>query len=81
MEELDGTSDVVMELSDLVNYVEPVKFKSFDESLEKDRNCEMSSFSEVRGLVLLKHEGAKFHPLQQLPHQPNLPRRLPHLLL
>ena len=60
VEELDGTSDVVMELSDLVNYVEPVKFKSFDESLEKDRNCEMSSFSEVRGLVLLQHEGAKF---------------------
>ena len=60
VEELDGTSDVVMELSDLVNYVEPVKFKSFDESLEKERNCEMSSFSEVRGLVLLQHEGAKF---------------------
>ena len=40
--------------------MEPVKFKSFDERLEKDRNCEMSSFSEVRGLVLLQHEGAKF---------------------
>ena len=59
-EEWEGTSEVDTELSDLVNYVEPVKFKSLDESLERDMNFEMSSFSEVRGLVLLQHEGAKF---------------------
>ena len=59
-EEWEGVSFVDTDLSDLVNYVEPVKFKSFDESMEKDRRCEMSSFSEVRALVLLQHDGAKF---------------------
>ena len=59
-EEWEGTSEVDMELSDLVNYVEPVKFKSIDDSMERDLHWEMSSFSEVRGLVLLQQEGAKF---------------------
>ena len=59
-DEWEGSSEVDTELSDLVNYVEPVKFKSIDDSMERDMSFEMSSFSEVRGLVLLQNEGSKF---------------------
>ncbi|XP_069500965.1 1-phosphatidylinositol 4,5-bisphosphate phosphodiesterase beta-3 [Ambystoma mexicanum] len=41
------------EMSTLVNYVEPVKFKSFDAASKRNRYFEMSSFVETKGLEQL----------------------------
>ena len=45
---------------DLVNYVEPIKFKSFDHSDKLSLNYQMSSFSELKGLEFMQVEGDNF---------------------
>ncbi|XP_065196927.1 1-phosphatidylinositol 4,5-bisphosphate phosphodiesterase beta egl-8-like [Sycon ciliatum] len=51
---------VNMELSAIVNYVQPVQFKSFYEGMERGMNFEMSSFSEDRGLGLVRDNPVEF---------------------
>uniref|UniRef100_H3AZ25 1-phosphatidylinositol 4,5-bisphosphate phosphodiesterase n=1 Tax=Latimeria chalumnae TaxID=7897 RepID=H3AZ25_LATCH len=41
------------EMSNLVNYIEPVKFKSFDVANKRNKYFEMSSFVETKGLEQL----------------------------
>ncbi|XP_054907003.1 1-phosphatidylinositol 4,5-bisphosphate phosphodiesterase beta-3 isoform X2 [Poeciliopsis prolifica] len=42
------------EMSNLVNYIQPVKFKDFDNALRRRRHYEMSSFVETKALEILK---------------------------
>ena len=42
-----------LDMPSLVNYTEPVKFKSFGESEEKNKHFQMSSFSETSGIRLV----------------------------
>ncbi|XP_014324450.1 1-phosphatidylinositol 4,5-bisphosphate phosphodiesterase beta-3-like [Xiphophorus maculatus] len=42
------------EMSNLVNYVQPVKFKGFDNALRRRRHYEMSSFVETKAIEILK---------------------------
>uniref|UniRef100_A0AAX7SJ97 Phosphoinositide phospholipase C n=1 Tax=Astatotilapia calliptera TaxID=8154 RepID=A0AAX7SJ97_ASTCA len=42
------------EMSNLVNYIEPVKFKTFEWAASKKRFFEMSSFVETKGMDALK---------------------------
>ena len=44
----------------LVNYVEPVKFRSFEESDKLGQNYQMSSFSEVKAIDYMQEEGESF---------------------
>lgn len=48
------------EMSNLVNYVQPVKFNSFETSKKIDRSYEMSSFVETKALDLLKELPVEF---------------------
>ncbi|XP_069064007.1 1-phosphatidylinositol 4,5-bisphosphate phosphodiesterase beta-3 [Pleurodeles waltl] len=48
------------EMSTLVNYVEPVKFKSFDVASKRNRYFEMSSFVETKGLEQLTKSPLEF---------------------
>nr|XP_055041485.1 1-phosphatidylinositol 4,5-bisphosphate phosphodiesterase beta-1 isoform X2 [Misgurnus anguillicaudatus] len=48
------------EMSNLVNYVQPVKFNSFEASKKIDRSYEMSSFVETKALDLLKESPVEF---------------------
>ncbi|XP_017283522.1 1-phosphatidylinositol 4,5-bisphosphate phosphodiesterase beta-3 isoform X2 [Kryptolebias marmoratus] len=48
------------EMSNLVNYIEPVKFKSFGEAAVRKKFYEMSSFVETKGLELLKSFPSEF---------------------
>ncbi|XP_023821579.1 1-phosphatidylinositol 4,5-bisphosphate phosphodiesterase beta-3 isoform X2 [Oryzias latipes] len=48
------------EMSNLVNYVEPVKFKSFDLAAKKRKYFEMSSFVETKGMEALKNSPVEF---------------------
>ncbi|KAK3546683.1 hypothetical protein QTP70_031388 [Hemibagrus guttatus] len=48
------------EMSTLVNYIEPVKFKSFDSAAKKNRYYEMSSFVETKGMDILKNSPTEF---------------------
>ncbi|XP_066536592.1 1-phosphatidylinositol 4,5-bisphosphate phosphodiesterase beta-3 [Hoplias malabaricus] len=48
------------EMSTLVNYIEPVKFKSFEVAAKKDRYFEMSSFVETKGLDTVKNSPIEF---------------------
>lgn len=53
--------DVVnLELSAIVNYVQPVSFKSLDESLDRGYYHEMSSFSEDRGMNHVRDSPVEF---------------------
>ena len=53
--------DVVnMELSAIVNYVQPVTFRGLDESIDHGYHHEMSSFSEDRGLTLVRETPVEF---------------------
>ncbi|XP_014861577.1 PREDICTED: 1-phosphatidylinositol 4,5-bisphosphate phosphodiesterase beta-3-like isoform X1 [Poecilia mexicana] len=42
------------EMSNLVNYIQPVKFKGFDNALRRRRHYEMSSFVETKAIEILK---------------------------
>ncbi|XP_062371755.1 1-phosphatidylinositol 4,5-bisphosphate phosphodiesterase beta-3 [Sardina pilchardus] len=48
------------EMSTLVNYIEPVKFKSFEVALKRNKYYEMSSFVETKGMDTLKSSPVEF---------------------
>ncbi|KAJ0006402.1 hypothetical protein NQD34_013675 [Periophthalmus magnuspinnatus] len=48
------------EMSTLVNYIEPVKFKSFEVACKRNKFFEMSSFVETKGMDILKNSPVKF---------------------
>ncbi|XP_028393517.1 1-phosphatidylinositol 4,5-bisphosphate phosphodiesterase beta-1-like isoform X2 [Dendronephthya gigantea] len=47
-------------LSDLVNYIQPVHFKSFDYAETRNKSYEMTSFVETVATTLLKQEPVEF---------------------
>ncbi|XP_074862163.1 1-phosphatidylinositol 4,5-bisphosphate phosphodiesterase beta-3 isoform X2 [Carettochelys insculpta] len=48
------------EMSTLVNYIEPVKFKSFQAASKRNKSFEMSSFVETKGLEQLTKSPMEF---------------------
>ncbi|XP_061524660.1 LOW QUALITY PROTEIN: 1-phosphatidylinositol 4,5-bisphosphate phosphodiesterase beta-3-like [Phycodurus eques] len=48
------------EMSTLVNYIEPVKFKSFELATKRRKFFEMSSFVETKGMDTLKNSPIEF---------------------
>ncbi|KAM9335769.1 1-phosphatidylinositol 4,5-bisphosphate phosphodiesterase beta-3 [Symphorus nematophorus] len=48
------------EMSTLVNYIEPVKFKSFEVANKRKKYFEMSSFVETKGMDTLKNSPHEF---------------------
>ncbi|KAG9346459.1 hypothetical protein JZ751_006770, partial [Albula glossodonta] len=48
------------EMSNLVNYIEPVKFKSFEVANKRNKFYEMSSFVETKGMDTLKSSPIEF---------------------
>lgn len=48
------------EMSKLVNYIEPVKFKSFEVARKRNKYFEMSSFVETKGMETLKNFPSDF---------------------
>ncbi|KAK1796838.1 hypothetical protein P4O66_000929 [Electrophorus voltai] len=48
------------EMSTLVNYIEPVKFKSFEVAAQRNKYFEMSSFVETKGMDALKNSPVEF---------------------
>uniref|UniRef100_A0A672M9J7 Phosphoinositide phospholipase C n=1 Tax=Sinocyclocheilus grahami TaxID=75366 RepID=A0A672M9J7_SINGR len=48
------------EMSTLVNYIEPVKFKSFEAAAKRNKYFEMSSFVETKGMDTLKNSPSEF---------------------
>ncbi|KTG38936.1 hypothetical protein cypCar_00022538, partial [Cyprinus carpio] len=48
------------EMSTLVNYIEPVKFKSFEAASKRNKYFEMSSFVETKGMDTLKNSPMEF---------------------
>uniref|UniRef100_A0A8B9JYG5 1-phosphatidylinositol 4,5-bisphosphate phosphodiesterase n=1 Tax=Astyanax mexicanus TaxID=7994 RepID=A0A8B9JYG5_ASTMX len=48
------------EMSTLVNYIEPVKFKSFEVAAKRNKYFEMSSFVETKGMDSLKNNPIEF---------------------
>uniref|UniRef100_A0A3Q3X9B6 1-phosphatidylinositol 4,5-bisphosphate phosphodiesterase n=1 Tax=Mola mola TaxID=94237 RepID=A0A3Q3X9B6_MOLML len=48
------------EMSTLVNYIEPVKFKSFEVATKRRKFFEMSSFVETKGMDILKSSPIEF---------------------
>ncbi|XP_041841337.1 1-phosphatidylinositol 4,5-bisphosphate phosphodiesterase beta-3 isoform X2 [Melanotaenia boesemani] len=48
------------EMSTLVNYIEPVKFKSFEVAAKRKKFFEMSSFVETKGMDALKNNPVEF---------------------
>uniref|UniRef100_A0A674CDA9 1-phosphatidylinositol 4,5-bisphosphate phosphodiesterase n=1 Tax=Salmo trutta TaxID=8032 RepID=A0A674CDA9_SALTR len=48
------------EMSTLVNYIEPVKFKSFEVANKRNKYFEMSSFVETKGMDTLKSAPIEF---------------------
>ncbi|XP_060711355.1 1-phosphatidylinositol 4,5-bisphosphate phosphodiesterase beta-3-like isoform X1 [Hemiscyllium ocellatum] len=48
------------EMSNLVNYVEPVKFKSFEVALKRNKYFEMSSMVETKGMEQLTKSPVEF---------------------
>ncbi|XP_051918314.1 1-phosphatidylinositol 4,5-bisphosphate phosphodiesterase beta-3 [Hippocampus zosterae] len=48
------------EMSTLVNYIEPVKFKSFELTTKRRKFFEMSSFVETKGMDTLKSSPSEF---------------------
>uniref|UniRef100_W5LF86 1-phosphatidylinositol 4,5-bisphosphate phosphodiesterase n=1 Tax=Astyanax mexicanus TaxID=7994 RepID=W5LF86_ASTMX len=48
------------EMSTLVNYIEPVKFKSFELAAKRNKYFEMSSFVETKGMDSLKNNPIEF---------------------
>uniref|UniRef100_A0A3P8ZXN0 Phosphoinositide phospholipase C n=1 Tax=Esox lucius TaxID=8010 RepID=A0A3P8ZXN0_ESOLU len=62
--QLDGTAssevNATEEMSTLVNYIEPVKFKSFENANKRNKYFEMSSFVETKGMDTLKSSPIEF---------------------
>jgi phosphatidylinositol phospholipase C beta len=56
----EGQSETNLALAELVNYFTPVRFKSFDDALAKNRAYEMSSMSEVPAAGHLKQNPVEF---------------------
>ncbi|KAM3931513.1 1-phosphatidylinositol 4,5-bisphosphate phosphodiesterase beta-1 [Leptodactylus fuscus] len=48
------------EMSNLVNYIQPVKFESFESSKKRNKSYEMSSFVETKGLEQLTKSPVEF---------------------
>ncbi|XP_026998596.1 1-phosphatidylinositol 4,5-bisphosphate phosphodiesterase beta-3 isoform X1 [Tachysurus fulvidraco] len=48
------------EMSTLVNYIEPVKFKTFELAAKRSKFFEMSSFVETKGMDILKNSPIEF---------------------
>ncbi|XP_041420272.1 1-phosphatidylinositol 4,5-bisphosphate phosphodiesterase beta-1 isoform X2 [Xenopus laevis] len=48
------------EMSNLVNYIQPVKFESFESSKKRNKSFEMSSFVETKGLEQLTKSPVEF---------------------
>ncbi|XP_051987895.1 1-phosphatidylinositol 4,5-bisphosphate phosphodiesterase beta-3-like isoform X2 [Xyrauchen texanus] len=48
------------EMSTLVNYIEPVKLKSFEVASKRNKYFEMSSFVETKGMDALKNSPSEF---------------------
>ncbi|CAH2255376.1 1-phosphatidylinositol 4,5-bisphosphate phosphodiesterase beta-1 isoform X1 [Pelobates cultripes] len=48
------------EMSNLVNYIQPVKFESFEASKKRNKSFEMSSFVETKGLEQLTKSPVEF---------------------
>ncbi|XP_056423815.1 1-phosphatidylinositol 4,5-bisphosphate phosphodiesterase beta-1 isoform X1 [Hyla sarda] len=48
------------EMSNLVNYIQPVKFESFETSKKRNKSYEMSSFVETKGLEQLTKSPVEF---------------------
>uniref|UniRef100_A0A3P8WNX7 Phosphoinositide phospholipase C n=1 Tax=Cynoglossus semilaevis TaxID=244447 RepID=A0A3P8WNX7_CYNSE len=61
---LQGTAssevNATEEMSTLVNYIEPVKFKSFEVASKRKKYFEMSSFVETKGMDILKSSPTAF---------------------
>uniref|UniRef100_A0AAY4CI63 1-phosphatidylinositol 4,5-bisphosphate phosphodiesterase n=1 Tax=Denticeps clupeoides TaxID=299321 RepID=A0AAY4CI63_9TELE len=59
---IGGSSEAIAteEMSTLVNYIEPVKFKSFDVARKRDKYYEMSSFVETKAMDILKNSPIEF---------------------
>uniref|UniRef100_A0A8B9JYS8 Phosphoinositide phospholipase C n=1 Tax=Astyanax mexicanus TaxID=7994 RepID=A0A8B9JYS8_ASTMX len=61
---LSGTAysevNATEEMSTLVNYIEPVKFKSFEVAAKRNKYFEMSSFVETKGMDSLKNNPIEF---------------------
>ena len=53
-------SKACAEISALVNYMMPVRFRSFEQAEKRRRSYEMSSFVETTALTLLKSDPIKF---------------------
>ena len=53
-------SKACAEISELVNYVTPVRFKTFDHATNRKRAFEMSSFDEKFATSLLKSDPIEF---------------------
>lgn len=53
-------AEPAVEMSALVVYLQPVRFKSFDESKRRNKNYEVSSFAENQATSLLKEKPLEF---------------------
>lgn len=53
-------AEPAVEMSELVVYLQPVRFKSFEESERRDRAYEVSSFAETQATSLLKERPIDF---------------------
>lgn len=53
-------SEAVAEMSALVNYIQPVRFHSFEHAERRDRSYEISSFVETQATNLLKEHPVEF---------------------
>ncbi|KAL3219350.1 hypothetical protein MRX96_030493 [Rhipicephalus microplus] len=53
-------SEAVAEMSALVNYIQPVRFHSFEHTEKRDRSYEISSFVETQATNLLKEHPVEF---------------------
>ncbi|CAN7983696.1 unnamed protein product [Ixodes hexagonus] len=53
-------SEAVAEMSALVNYIQPVRFHSFEHAEKRDRSYEISSFVETQATNLLKEHPVEF---------------------
>ena len=53
-------SKACAEISALVNYMMPVRFRSFEQAEKRKRAYELSSFEETTALALLKSDPIKF---------------------
>ena len=53
-------TEVSAEISDLVNYIQPVRFHSFEQAELQKKSYEMSSFSEWKAKALLEEQPVEF---------------------